>query len=429
MKTWICNGYVLDPATNTEGVRDILIEDGRICRMEASAGEEEKEGARQIDAKGCYVAPGLVDLHVHLREPGYEYKETVKTGTLAAAKGGFTSIFAMPNTKPVTDSKESVERLMAIVKEDAAVHVYPIGAVTYGQAGERATDASAMKEAGVRAISEDGKSVMDAGLYLRAMRSAREADVPVFAHCEDACLVDGGVMNAGAAAESLHLRGISNVVEDVIVARDILLAEEAGVRLHLCHCSTKGSVEWVRMAKGKGLPVTAEACPHHFTLSDEDIVEDDGNYKMNPPLRGKEDVKALKEALKEGVIEAIATDHAPHAREEKEGSIADAMFGVVGLETAFALSVTELVEGGYLTPMQLIDRMSRRPAEIGRVPGGSLAVGMPADVVVFDMDEWYEVDVDGFASKGRNTPFAGAKVKGRIEMTLVDGEVVYSRKG
>lgn len=422
MTILIKNGYVLDPATNTEGVMDVLIDDGVITQVcEAVNAKADKV----IDGTGLYVMPGFIDLHVHLREPGFEYKETIQSGSKAAAQGGFTTICPMPNTNPSIDSKYMVEYLLLKAKEEAIVNIVPIGAVTKGQLGLELADIQGMADKGAAGISEDGKSVMNTKLYKQGMIEAQKNNMVVFAHCEDKDLVQDGVLNEGSKALELGMPGISNSVEDVIVARDILLAKDTGVRLHLCHCSTKDSVGMVNMAKSQGLPVTAEVCPHHFTLSDEDIIGDDSNYKMNPPLRTKEDIQALKEGLKNNIMDVIATDHAPHSEEEKQKSIRNAPFGIVGLETAFALTMTELVHTGYLTPMQMVEKLSKNPAAILGIHKGSLKPSLIADIVLADPNEEYVIDVQEFASKGKNTPFAGRKVKGRIKYTLVNGKVVY----
>jgi len=420
--TLIKNGYVLDPSTNTEGIYDVLVEDDVIKQV---AKNIEDKAHQVIDASGKYVMPGFIDLHVHLREPGFEYKETIATGSQAAAVGGYTTICPMPNTKPAIDNKCMIEYLKYKAAEEAAVNIVPIGAITIGQAGNKLADIKAMANAGAMAVSEDGKSVMDINLYVEGMRAAKEAGIPVFAHCEDKTLVKTGVMNAGKRAEELGLEGISNAVEDVITARDILLAKETGVSLHLCHCSTEDSVRLVKMAKEMSLKVTGEVCPHHFTLCDEDIPCDDPNYKMNPPLRAAKDVEALKVALRDGIMDVISTDHAPHSAEEKSGSMAQSPFGIVGSETAFALTFTELVKGGYLTPMQMVEKMSYNPAKILGIDKGSLAPGKIADLVIADPNLEYAIDVNKFVSKGKNSPFHGRRVYGKVELTMVSGEVVY----
>ena len=424
MRVLIKNGHVLDPATGVDGICDVLTEDQRIIGVKEHI---EEQADRVIDAKGCYVMPGFIDLHVHLRDPGLEYKETLETGGKAAAHGGVTTVCAMPNTKPVIDTKERVEDVHTRAKEDSPVHVIQLGAVTVGQAGEELADIEGMAEAGCHAISEDGKSVMNASLYREGMRRASASGIAVFAHCEDIHMVEGGVMNADQKAEALGLKGITNAVEDVIVARDILLAKETGVQLHLCHCSTADSVRMVAEAKKDGLPVTAEVCPHHFIMTTDDITEDDGNFKMNPPLRSKADVEALREGLKNNIMDVIATDHAPHAEQEKDRSMKDAAFGIVGLETSAALTYTELVETGVLTPMQMAEKMSYNPAKILGLSEekGSISEGKIADIVIFDPSKEYEIDKHTFFSKGKNTPFHGRKVKGEVRCTIVDGVPVY----
>ena len=424
MRVLIKNGHVLDPATGVDGICDVLTEDQRIIGVKEHI---EEQADRVIDAKGCYVMPGFIDLHVHLRDPGLEYKETLETGGKAAAHGGVTTVCAMPNTKPVIDTKERVEDVHTRAKEDSPVHVIQLGAVTVRQAGEELADIEGMAEAGCHAISEDGKSVMNASLYREGMRRAAASGIAVFAHCEDIHMVEGGVMNADQKAEALGLKGITNAVEDVIVARDILLAKETGVQLHLCHCSTADSVRMVAEAKRDGLPVTAEVCPHHFIMTTDDITEDDGNFKMNPPLRSKADVEALREGLKNNIMDVIATDHAPHAEQEKDRSMKDAAFGIVGLETSAALTYTELVETGVLTPMQMAEKMSYNPAKILGLSEekGSISEGKIADIVIFDPSKEYEIDKHTFFSKGKNTPFHGRKVKGEVRCTIVDGVPVY----
>ena len=429
MNLWIKNGHLLDPANDRNEICDLYVKDGKVaCVGSLSSGRIPEEEVTVIDASGKYVMPGFLDLHVHLREPGFEYKETIRTGTAAMAKGGFTAVCPMPNTKPATDCPEMIRRVLEIAEKDSPIHVYPVGAVTKGQMGEEMTDIAGMVKAGAKAISEDGKSVMNAELYREAMREATKVDIPVMAHCEDRNMVGKGAMNAGAKADELGIQGITNAVEDVIVARDILLAKETGARLHLCHCSTEDSVKMIRAAKEDGVKVSGEVCPHHFAMTEDEIPGDDANYKMNPPLRSSTDVEELCLGLADGTMEAISTDHAPHGEEEKKKSIAEAPFGIVGSETAYALTVTHLVKKGYLTPMQLVERMSTNPCRILGVPGGNLAEGMPADITIADMDSEYQIDKNTFLSKGKNTPFDGALVNGRVYYTIVGGNIVYQYK-
>ena len=422
MKTLIKGGRVLDPASKTDAVKDVLFEDGVILKVAENITDDAEN---VIDADGMFVMPGLIDLHVHFREPGFEHKETIRTGARAAARGGFTTVCAMPNTKPAIDSVEMVRYIIDKAKEVTDINVLPIAAITAGQDGEYITDFEKLKENGAVAVSEDGKSVMNARVARQAMRLAAEVDIPVFAHCEDKNLVARGVMNAGEKAKEMGFYGIMNAVEDVIVARDILLAKNTGARLHLCHCSTKDSVRMVELAKKEGLQVTAEVTPHHFTLTEDAITSDDANFKMNPPLRKQEDVDELKEGLSSGIMDCISTDHAPHGKEEKDQSMLKAPFGIVGLETSFALGYTELVDKGVLTLSQLVEKMSVNPAKVLGIDKGNLAPGKAADIVIADITKEYKIDSSKFVSKGKNTPFDGKKVKGRVITTIVDGKIVY----
>lgn len=423
MTILIKEGRVLDPETKRDEICDVLIDGDRITRVDSGI---ETEAERVINAKGCYVMPGFIDLHVHFRDPGLEYKETLTTGGRAAVKGGVTTVCAMPNTKPVIDNGVKVKEVMERAKRESLTNVIQLGAVTVGQEGKELADIRGMAKNGCHAISEDGKSVMNASLYRKGMNLAKEEGLAVFAHCEDITMVEGGVMNADKKAEKLGLKGITNAVEDVIMARDILLAKETGVRLHLCHCSTKDSIKMLGLAKEEGLDVTGEVCPHHFILSTDDITKDDGNYKMNPPLRSKEDVEAIKEGLRNGTVDVIATDHAPHAEAEKNRSMKLAAFGIIGLETSAALTYTELVETGIITPMQMAEKMSWNPAKIlGLHDRGSVSEGKIADVVIFDPEKEYTIDKNTFLSKGKNTPFHGRKVKGEVVCTIAGGRIVY----
>lgn len=422
MKILIKNGRVLDPANSRDGEFDILIEKDLIVNVDKNI---DSEADRVIDAKGCYVMPGLIDLHVHLREPGFEHKETIRTGCLAAAKGGFTTICPMPNTNPVTDNVDTLNYVMDKAKDVSKVNVLPVAAITAGQSGDFIVDIEGLKNAGAVAISEDGKSVMNARVYRQAMRLAAQVGIPVFAHCEDKNLVARGVINAGPKAKELGMYGIMNAVEDTIVARDIVLAKNTGAQLHLCHCSTADSVKMIEAAKAEGLKVTGEVCPHHFTLTDEDITCDDANFKMNPPLRSRADVEALKLGLKNDIMDVISTDHAPHHKEEKSKSIVDAPFGITGLETSVCLTITELVKKGYLTPMQMAEKMSYNPAKIIGIDRGTLSEGAIADVTIIDPDAEWVINGEEFVSMGKNTPFNGYKVTGKVLYTLAAGDVIY----
>lgn len=441
MTILIKNGHIINPATGMDEVADVLVESGVVTKIEKGIKEK---CDREVDAKGCYVMPGFIDMHVHLRDPGFEQKETIETGCRAAAHGGFTTIIAMPNTKPVVDNPDVVNYVYNKARTVGVVNVLQVGAVTKGQRGEELSDIDGMVKAGIPAISEDGKSVMNAEVYKEAMVKAAAYDIAVLAHCEDINLVNGGVMNQDANAEELGLKGITNSVEDIIIARDIMLSQDTGARLHLCHCSTKNSVRMVQNAKAGGQNITAEVCPHHFILTSDDIhkikpavdlekkvaidADADTNYKMNPPLRRKEDVEALKEGLRDNIMDVIATDHAPHTFEDKNTSMKKAPFGIVGLETAAALTYTELVETGYLTPMQMAEKLSYNPSKIIKVDKGDIQPGKAADIVIFDPKKKYTIDKNAFVSKGKNTPFDGRKVTGKVRMTIVGGHVVYEDK-
>ena len=422
MTILIQNGQVINPATGMNEVADVLVENGVVSKIEKGIKEK---ADRKINAKGCFVMPGFIDMHVHLRDPGFEEKETIETGCRAAAHGGYTTILAMPNTKPVVDNPDVVNYVHNKAKTVGLVNVLQVGAVTKNQEGKELADIEGMVKAGIPAISEDGKSVMNAQLYREAMEKAAKLGIVVLAHCEDKNLVNGGVMNEDEHARELGLKGITNSVEDIMIARNILLSKDTGAHLHLCHCSTKNSVIMVKYAKLEHIPVSAEVCPHHFTLTSDDMVEGDTNYKMNPPLRRKEDVEALKKGLSDGTMEVISTDHAPHTADEKNSSMVKAPFGIVGMETAAALTYTELVLGGYLTPMQMVEKMSYNPAQILHLKKGTLEEGRMADVMLFDPECTYAIDKNKFWSKAKNTPFHGRKVTGKVMMTICDGKIVY----
>lgn len=422
MTILIKNGRVLNPSDDMDKVMDIYIQDGII---KEKAERIEKEADDIIDAKGYYVMPGLIDLHVHFRDPGLTYKEDIETGSKAAARGGFTTVCCMPNTNPVVDNADTVKYIIEKGKRVGLTNVLPVGAVTKSMLGKEITDVFALKDAGICAISEDGKSVMNSGVYREAMKNAAKAGVPVLAHCEDINLVQGGVINLGDKSEELGVKGISNAVEDIIATRDIMLAKETGATLHLCHCSTKDSVTMVKMAKEDGIKVTAEVCPHHFSMCTDDITSNDGNFKMNPPLRAKEDMEALVKGLSEDVMDVISTDHAPHSAEEKAKDVTKAPFGIVGLETSVALTITNLVKPGHITPMQMAAKMSYNPARVLGIDKGTLEVGKTADVTIINPEEEWVINPDDFVSKGKNTPFGGQKVSGKVKYTILNGKVVY----
>ena len=416
-------GRVINPAENRDETADVLIEIGKVKKIDRDISESEAD--RVISAKDCYVMPGFIDMHVHFRDPGYEQKEDIFSGMQAAAHGGYTTVLTMPNTRPAADNPDVIHYVHNKAKAGQCIHVLQVGAITKGQKGEELADIESLVEAGCPAISEDGKTVMDASLCMDAMAEAARLHIPVLAHCEDRNMVQKGVINEGEKSKEFGLPGIKNTVEDLIIARDIILAKETGAQLHLCHCSTKNSVWMVKSAKEVGVKVSAEVCPHHFTLSTDDMKEPDPNYKMNPPLRTKEDVQALKEGLRDGIMEVISTDHAPHTFDDKNCSMQEAPFGIVGLETAASLTYTELVLGGYLTPMKMAACMSYNPAGIIGIDKGDISEGKPADIVIFDPKKTYRIDKNTFASKGKNTPFDGREVTGRVKCTICDGEVVY----
>ncbi|MBQ2283061.1 MAG: dihydroorotase [Agathobacter sp.] len=438
MTILIQNGRIINPATGMDEVADLYVEEGKVAEIGQSLS---KQADKTIDAKGCFVMPGFIDLHVHFRDPGFEAKEDIFTGMNSAAHGGYTTVLTMPNTRPVVDNPDVVNYVHQKAKSGNCINVLQVGAITKGQRGEELADIEGMAKAGIPAISEDGKSVMNAQVYREAMKIAAKLNIPVLAHCEDINLVNGGVMNEDTKSEELGMPGITNAVEDIIIARDIMLSKETGAQLHLCHCSTVESVNMVESAKKGGLRVTGEVCPHHFTLTSEDITEyvpqieagimipqdtdADTNYKMNPPLRTQADVLRLKEGLRDNIMDVISTDHAPHTFKEKNTSMKKAPFGIVGLETAACLTYSELVLQGYLTPMQMAEKMSSNPAKVIGIDKGDIAPGKVADIVIFDPNETYKIDKNTFASKGRNTPFHGREVTGKVKCTICSGRVVY----
>ncbi len=422
MRIKIRQGRVLDPSVNCDKILDILLTDGKVARIAETIPESAADLV--LDARGCWVVPGLIDLHVHFRDPGFPGKETVRTGCMAAAAGGFTTVCAMPNTRPVTDCADVVRYVQAEAARMPVANVLVIGAITKGQDGLVLSDMDGMAEAGVRGFSEDGKSVMNAALMRNAMQKAAGLHLPILDHCEDENLAKGCV-NEGDTAKSLGLPGIPGLAEELILARDIQIAKETGARLHICHVSTEQSARIIEEAKRAGITVTAEVCPHHFTLDESCIALKDSNYKMNPPLRKKQDVAAVKEALRSGVIDCIATDHAPHQASDKGQDLVRAANGVVGLETAVPLSITELVMSGLMPPLTLVRRMSTNPARVLGIDRGSLRVGAAADVTIIDPQADCTIDADTFYSKGRNTPFQGRRVKGKVVTTILEGRIVY----
>lgn len=429
MRILIKGGRVVDPKSGTDKQLDIYIENGVIEDIgeDLCAELEDLTELTEIDATGKVVAPGLVDMHCHLRDPGQEYKEDIESGTKSAAKGGFTSIACMPNTNPPIDCAPIVEYVQSRAKQNGCVNVYPIGAITRGLKGELLADIGELKFAGVVAVSDDGKPVQNARLMRRALEYADMFDTLVVSHCEEMQLLDGGVMNEGAVSTRLGLAGISNAVEEIQVARDIILAETTKTRVHICHVSTKGSVELVRQAKKRGVRVTCETCPHYFTLTEEAVEDFNTNAKMNPPLRTQEDVDAIIEGLADGTIDVIATDHAPHHIDEKNLEFDKAMNGIVGFETALGLGITYLVKTGKLSLQELLRKMTVTPANLLSLNKGMIAQGKPADVIIFNPEEEYTVCVEEFSSKSKNSPYDGYRLHGKVEYTIVGGQIVVNQ--
>lgn len=426
MKILIKNGHVIDPANGVNSLADIFVKDGVIAEIGTNLNPEDKD-MEIIDATDKIVSPGLVDMHVHLREPGFEYKEDVESGTRAAVAGGVTSVACMPNTNPVIDNAAVITFIKEKAKEAGYAHVYPVGAVSKGLKGQELAEIGEMRFSGAVAISDDGKPVADSGFMRRAMEYSKMFDIKVISHCEDLSLANDGYMNEGPTATAMGLRGISRASEEVMVARDIVIAESIGAPVHIAHISTKGSVELIRHAKQRGVEVTCETCPHYFTLTDKACEGFNTNAKMNPPLRTEEDVEAIKAGLKDGTIDCIVTDHAPHHIDEKNCEFGYAPNGIIGLETSLGLGIKYLVNGGVLTLEELIEKMSINPSKILGIAKGTLGVGKTADITIFDPQKPWTVDVDKFQSKSKNSPYDGYELFGKPEYVIVSGKTVVNQ--
>lgn len=422
MKLLIKNGTVIDPANKREEKADLLIEGGKIVKIEKALKDKADE---VIDASGRYVMPGFVDMHVHFREPGFEYKETIESGARAAVKGGFTTVACMPNTEPAIDNQAMVEFINMKSKQVGLIEIRAIAAITKNRAGQELAPIGELFRAGAVAISDDGSAVMNSEIVRRAMQYCKMFNMALIEHCEDVNLAGDASANEGYNATFLGLKGIPASAEEAIAARDIMIARDTGGRLHLAHLSTKGSVEILRWAKKQGINVTAEVTPHHFSLDDSNLASYDTNFKMNPPLRSREDVEAMKQALKDGTIDVIATDHAPHAELDKDVEWNNAAYGIIGLETAFPLIITELVEPGVLTIYQAVEKITINPAKVLNLPAGTLSEGAAADVVIADTEKEITVDESFFGSRSSNSPFIGKKMKGSIDVVIKNGKILY----
>lgn len=422
MKLLIQQGTVVDPAKKIEGTRDILVEDGVITVIAPKIDVPEAE---LLDGRGLWIAPGLIDPHVHLRDPGLTYKEDICTGTAAAAHGGFTAVACMPNTKPVADQPEVIRTILDRAKNGSGTRVYPIGAISAGERGEVCTDFAALKEAGAVALSDDGVPVMRAVLMREALQKAKAVGLPLLCHEEDGEMVQNYAVNEGKVSQQLGIPGRPAIAEELMIARDGLLALETGAPVHFCHISTAGSVAIIRRLKEAGAAVTCETCPQYFTLTEDAILEQGSLARVNPPLRTAADVAAIVEGLRDGTIDCIATDHAPHSAEEKARPLTEAPSGMVGLETSLAIALTELYHSGAMELTEILHKMTAAPAKVLGVPHGKLAVGETADLTLFDRDELWTIDPATFRSKGRNTPFGGKTVRGKVKYTLVGGNVIY----
>jgi dihydroorotase len=421
----IVGGRVIDPESRFDKIADVFIQDGLVKKISPRESKAKIKAKEVIDAKRMIVVPGLIDMHTHLREPGREDEETIYTGSCAAVAGGFTSVCCMPNTEPPIDNQESVKFVYAKAKQ-AKCRIFCVGAVTKGQKGEELTEIYDLVQAGVVAISDDGKPVSNSQVMRSALEYCRMFDLPIISHCEDLSLSSCGVMHEGFVSTSLGMNGIPSIAEEVMVARDLKLAEFTGGRIHIAHVSTQGSVDLIREAKRRRIKVTCEVTPHHFALTDEAVKTFDTNFKVNPPLRTKKDVEAIKKGLKDGTIDSIATDHAPHAVEEKEVEFDFAPFGMIGLETALGLVVTELVNKKILTWSQVIAKLTMNPSRILNLKGGRIKRDFPADVTIIDPKTSWIVDPKKFQSKSKNSPFGGKKLWGKVCYTIVDGKIVHS---
>ena len=423
MKLLIKHGRVVDPVSGTVSIQDLYIENGKVVQLEKDI---RQEADQVIDADGLVVCPGLVDMHVHLRDPGLTYKEDIFTGTAAAAHGGVTSVACMANTDPVVDTPEQVRYVKDKAAQANGVHVYPIAAVSMGMRGEEPSDADALKKAGAIALSDDGCNVDNANLMRDVMIHAKRLEMPVLCHCEDTTMVEGRAVNEGSVSRQLWLEGRPAIAEEIMVMRDAMLAEETGAHVHICHVSTAKSVDIIRRMKKRGVAITCETCPQYFTLTEDEILTQGSMARVNPPLRTAKDIKGIIAGLKDGTIDAIATDHAPHSAEEKSRPLTRAPSGMVGLETSLAITLTELYHMGKMKLPEIIKRMTYTPASILRLSSkGRLSLGSDADITIFDPEEVWTIDPEQFASKARNTPFAGREVKGKVKYTIVGGNVIY----
>ena len=423
MKLLIKQGRVVDPVSGTVSIQDLYIENGKVVQLEKDI---RQEADQVIDADGLVVCPGLVDMHVHLRDPGLTYKEDIFTGTAAAAHGGVTSVACMANTDPVVDTPEQVRYVKDKAAQANGVHVYPIAAVSMGMRGEEPSDADALKKAGAIALSDDGCNVDNANLMRDVMIHAKRLEMPVLCHCEDTTMVEGRAVNEGSVSRQLWLEGRPAIAEEIMVMRDAMLAEETGAHVHICHVSTAKSVDIIRRMKKRGVAITCETCPQYFTLTEDEILTQGSMARVNPPLRTAKDIKGIIAGLKDGTIDAIATDHAPHSAEEKSRPLTRAPSGMVGLETSLAIALTELYHTGKMKLPDIIKRMTYTPASILRLSSkGRLSLGSDADITIFDPEEVWTIDPEQFASKARNTPFAGREVKGKVKYTIVGGNVIY----